>query len=321
MRGGRTVKVSVEAEDEGLRLDAYLAAHPSLGLSRARLQRLIRDGAVSVSGRRVKPSRHVRAGEEVSVELPELKPASVGPEPIELEVLYEDPHFLVVNKPPGMVVHPAGRVRSGTLVNALLHHCAGSLSGIGGVERPGIVHRLDKETSGLLVAAKTDRAHMGLTRQFAGRKVDKRYRAVVVGVVEADEGVVEGPIGRHPSDRKRMAVVEGGREAETTYRVVERFSAHTHLEVRLRTGRTHQIRVHLASIGHPVLGDKAYGGRRLRRGRRAAGEALIGRQALHAWRLAFDHPVEGRRMAFEAPPPEDFEEALRRLRSTREPGY
>jgi 23S rRNA pseudouridine1911/1915/1917 synthase len=318
--GERTVKVSVEAEAEGLRLDAYLAGHPSLGLSRARLQQLIREGAVTVGGRTVKPSRQVKVGEEVFLDLPELKPASVEPEPMGLEVLYEDEHFLVLNKPPGMVVHPAGSVRSGTLVNALLHHCAGSLSGIGGVERPGIVHRLDKETSGLMVAAKTDRAHLALTGQFAGRTVDKRYRALVVGVVESDDGVVSKPIGRHPTDRKRMAVVEFGREAETAYRVLERFASHTHLEVELRTGRTHQIRVHFSSIGHPVLGDPTYGGRRIRRGRREAREPLIGRQALHAWRLAFDHPIDSRRMAFETPPPRDFEEALLCLRRDHESG-
>ncbi len=314
---GRSVVLEAGAEAEGQRLDAYLASHPAVGLSRARLKRLIQDGAVTVGGQTVKPSRPMRTGEAVSISMPALKPPSVEPEAIALEVFYEDGDLLVLNKPASMVVHPAGRVRSGTVVNALLHHCAGGLSGIGGVERPGIVHRLDKETSGLLVAAKTDRAHLSLTEQFAGRRVEKRYRAIVLGLLEADEGEIDKPIGRHPTDRKRMAVVEGGREALTTLRVLERFDAHTHLEVALRTGRTHQIRVHLASEGHPVLGDPIYGSRR---GRQAGGEPLIGRQALHAWRLAFNHPVDGRRMAFEAPPPEDFEEALRRLSSSHDAG-
>ena len=304
----------VEAEAEGQRLDAYLASHPAIGLSRARLQKLIKDGAVTVGGGAAKPSRLIRAGEEIAVVLPALKPPGVRPGPIPLDLLYEDEHFLVLNKPSGMVVHPAGRRRSGTIVNALLHHCAGELSGIGGVERPGIVHRLDKETSGLLVAAKSDRAHAGLTSQFASRTVEKRYRAIVCGVVGPQEGSIERPIGRHPKDRKRMAVVEGGRAALTEYRVLERFEAHTHLDVSLKTGRTHQIRVHLASVGHPVLGDRTYGGRSVRR---VEAEPLIGRQALHAWRLAFSHPIDGRPMAFEAPPPEDFQRALLSLKERR----
>jgi 23S rRNA pseudouridine1911/1915/1917 synthase len=316
----RTVVVEVEAEAEGQRIDAYLAGHPAVGLSRARLQRLIHDGAVTVAGRTVKPSRLLRAGEGIAIAIPALQPASVEPEPIELQIIYEDGYFLVIDKPSGMVVHPAGRVRSGTVVNALLHHCAGALSGIGGVERPGIVHRLDKETSGLLVAAKSDPAHLGLTGQFAGRTVDKRYRAIVIGVVEADRGEVDRPIGRHPTDRKRMAIVEGGRPALTSYQVLDRFGAHTHLELVLRTGRTHQIRVHLASVGHPILGDSIYGGSRGQRGRRAGAPTFVARQMLHAWRLAFDHPIDGRRMAFEAPPPEDFEQALDRLRSFHEAG-
>lgn len=321
MGEGRTVVVEARAEAEGQRIDAYLAGHPSVGLSRTRLQRLIRDGAVTVGGRAVKPSRLLRAGEGISIALPALKPASAEPEPIALHILYEDDHFLVLDKPAGMVVHPAGRVRSGTVVNALLHHCAGALSGIGGVERPGIVHRLDKETSGLLIAAKSDPAHLSLTGQFAGRTVGKSYRAIVLGVVEAEGGEIDEPIGRHPTDRKRMAVVEGGREALTTYRVVERFDAHTHLELVLRTGRTHQIRVHLALVGHPILGDSIYGGRRGRRGGRAGSGPLVARQMLHAWRLAFNHPIDGRRMTLEAPLPEDFERALRDLKGSHGAGH
>lgn len=309
------MELEAGAEAEGLRLDAYLAGHPSLDLSRARIQQLIREGAVTVGGKSAKPSRTLRAGESIALALPDLKPPPVEGEPIALDVLFEDEHFLVLNKPPGMVVHPAGRIRSGTVVNALIHHCAGSLSGIGGVERPGIVHRLDKDTSGLLLAAKNDRAHAGLTGQFAGRTVEKLYRAIVLGVVRDDEGTIDKPIGRSPSDRKRMAVVEGGREALTEYRVVERFSAHTDLEVTLRTGRTHQIRVHLASVGHPVLGDSSYGGRRVRRQKIKEGP-YIARQALHAWKLAFRHPIEGQPMAFEAPLPEDLTEALLKLRSS-----
>ena len=319
MGGEKTLVVEVEAGAEGQRLDAYLAEHLSLGLSRAAVQRLIRDGRVTVGGRVAKPSRPVRAGEEITVSVPELRPPAVEPEPLPLKVLYEDGHFLVIDKPAGMVVHPAGGIRSGTVVNALLHHCAGGLSGIGGVERPGIVHRLDKETSGLLVAAKTDRAHVELGRQFASRTVEKRYLAIVHGVVGADEGVIEESVGRHPKERKRMAVVEGGRPALTEFRVLERFLAHTYLEVGLRTGRTHQVRVHLAFAGHPILGDRTYGGRRGRRPSPAAGP-LIGRQALHAWRLALDHPVDGSRMAFEAPVPGDFQEALSRLGSAHGTG-
>jgi 23S rRNA pseudouridine1911/1915/1917 synthase len=317
MNEGRRVVVEVEAEAEGQRLDLYLASRPEVGLSRSRLHKLIRQGAVQVAGQTVKPSRPVRAGEAVVLELPKLEPPSVEPEPIELDILYEDEHFLVVNKPASMVVHPAAGVRSGTVVNALLHHCAGRLSGIGGVERPGIVHRLDKETSGLLIAAKTDPAHRSLAAQFASRRVAKHYQALVHGLVRSEEGVIEGSIGRDPKHRKRMALVDGGRPAVSEYRVLERFEAHSLLVVSLRTGRTHQIRVHLASVGHPVLGDRLYGGRRRWV---TEGRSLVGRQALHAWRLSFDHPISGQRLWFEAPLPEDFRRALELLRRRLEAG-
>lgn len=314
MGEGRTIVVEARAEAEGQRIDAYLAGHPSVGLSRTRLQRLIHDGAVTVGGRTVKPSRLLRAGEGISIALPTLKPASAEPEPIALHILYEDDHFLVLDKPAGMVVHPAGRVRTGTVVNALLHYCAGALSGIGGVERPGIVHRLDKDTSGLMVAAKTDAAHIGLARQFAAHRVARAYLAVVWGVPGPRAGEIEGNIGRNRRNRKKMAVVaRGGKPALTRYRVLRVLAAGAASLVACRplTGRTHQIRVHMAARRHPLVGDRVYGrarSRRLKELPKAAQDALAGfkRHALHAYLIGFDHPITAKRITLKSNIPSDI---------------
>ena len=293
----------VTRAEAGERLDAYLARVS--GLSRARIQRLIADGHVLVGGRPQKSHHRVGASERVQLRIPPATPLGLTPEAIPLDILHEDDDLLVVNKQAGMVVHPgAGRI-TGTLVHALLAHCR-SLPGIGGVERPGIVHRLDRETSGVLVVAKTEAAHQSLSRQFKGRLVKKRYLALVHGEIRQESGRIEAAIGRREHDRKRMGVRrEGGREARTAYRVVRRLPGMTVLEVDLETGRTHQIRVHLAHIGHPVVGDQVYGGRRERR-RAASGLLPADRQMLHAWRLGFHHPRTGAWLEVTAPLPEDF---------------
>jgi len=285
------------------RLDVFLRARfPAV--SRGTIQRLIEQGHIRVNDQVVKPTHVPRAGEKVSIFWPEAKPAEAKPQFMALDILFEDADLLVLNKPPGIVVHPAAGHDEGTLVNALLHHCGAELSGIGGVARPGIVHRLDKDTSGLLVVAKTEPAQLALVRQLQARTVKRTYLALVRGRVERD-GTVEAPIGRHPVQRTRMAVVASGKPAVTHYRVRERFAAHTLLECGLETGRTHQIRVHLASIGHPLEGDPVYAGR---------GPAIFPRQALHAWKLAFDHPASGAPMAFESPLPADMSALLASLR-------
>ena len=293
----------VTRAEAGQRLDAYLARVS--GLSRARIQRLIVAGHVLVEGHPQKSHHRVSASERIHLRIPPATPLSLAPEAIPLDILSEDDDLLVVNKPAGMVVHPgAGRI-TGTLVHALLAHCK-SLPGIGGVERPGIVHRLDRETSGVLVVAKTEVAHQALSRQFKGRLVKKRYLALVHGEVRQDSGRIEAAIGRREHDRKRMGVrQEGGREARTAYRIVRRLSAMTLLELDLETGRTHQIRVHLSHINHPVVGDQMYGGRRERR-RAASGLLRADRQMLHAWRLGFHHPRTGAWLEVTAPIPEDF---------------
>ncbi len=288
---------AVTPEDAGARLDQYLAAKlPQL--SRSRLQALIRQGCVLLQGRVSKPGERLRAGGRIAVEIPEAAaPEHVAPEAIPLAILYEDDDLLVLDKPAGMVVHPAAGNPDGTLVNALLHHC-GALSSVGGERRPGIVHRLDKETSGCLVAAKNDLAHQGLARQFAGREVLKVYLALASGRFAKKSGRVETEIGRHPVHRKKMAVVEKGRGrvARTEYRVLREMEGGASLvECTLHTGRTHQIRVHLRHLGHPLLGDALYGKR-----------GAYPRQMLHAWKLGFAHPRSGERLQFEAPVPTDF---------------
>ncbi len=294
------IRHEVTVELEGKRLDTALAGLES-ELSRARVQRLIENGDVRICGERVKPAHRLRKGECIEGRVPEPTPSELVAEPIPLCVVYEDEDVIVVDKPAGLVVHPAAGVQSGTLVNALLHHCRG-LSGVGGVRRPGIVHRLDKGTSGLMVAAKNDMAHRALARQFKAHTTEREYFALVRGRPLAQRGSVDTPIGRHARDRKRFSTrVRVGREARTHWAVERRLRGLTLLRVRLETGRTHQIRVHLASIGLPVVGDPVYGG-----GRKVSRELGLERQALHAAVLGFEHPRTGERLRFTSPMPEDL---------------
>jgi 23S rRNA pseudouridine1911/1915/1917 synthase len=308
--------------DAGDRLDRRIAAWLP-GLSRSRAKALIEEGRVSLlsAGERratlADPSRKVKAGEAFEIEVPESAPATPQAQAIALSILHEDADLIVLDKPAGLVVHPAPGNPDRTLVNALLAHCGDSLSGIGGVRRPGIVHRLDKDTSGVMVVAKNDRAHHALSEQFQVHSVERAYRAVVHGAPIPPVGVIEGNIGRHRTDRKRMAVVaSGGKPATTRYRVLERFGDPARpvaslVEAELMTGRTHQVRVHLASRGHPLIGDPIYG-----RGRAARGAQVpaFGRQALHAFRLGFVHPRDGTAQRFESPLPQDLDSLLQILR-------
>ena len=309
----RTEVVTIERSLPSERLDTYLRGKfPAV--SRGAIQRLIEQGNIRVNGRTVKPTHTPRAGEQVEVHWPEARPAEAQPEAMPLDILYEDDALLVLNKPPGLVVHPAAGHEEHTLVNALLHHCAGQLSGIGGVARPGIVHRLDKETSGCLVVAKSDETHLALSIQFATRKVEKIYQAVLCGELPHDQGEIRAAIARHPSHRKRMAVDNDlGREARTGYQVLERLSGATLVEAVLHTGRTHQIRVHFQFLGFPLVGDATYGNRQNQRLTELTNYTAP-RQMLHSCRLAFTHPRTGKRMSFEAPRPEDFLDALAALR-------
>lgn len=295
------------------RLDSFLRGRfPAL--SRGAIQRLIEEGHIRVNGRAVKPTHTPHAGDQVEVRFPEARSATAQPEDIALEILHEDDALLVLNKPAGLVVHPSAGHEAHTLVNALLHHCAGRLSGIGGVARPGIVHRLDKETSGCMVVAKNDDTHLALSAQFAGRQVDKIYHALVCGDLQRDTGEIHAAIARHPSHRKRMAVRdESGREARTSYRVLERVRGATLVAAALHTGRTHQIRVHFQYLGHPLVGDTTYGQRQNRRLEELLGFAAP-RVMLHAFQLAFIHPRTGKRLRFEAPHPADFDDYLKALR-------
>lgn len=293
------------AGDRGERLDVRVGE--ALAVTRSRAERLIREGHVWVDGA-VQTKPGARVGPEVVIDaaLPAPVPMTAGPEDLPLTILYQDAHLAVIDKPAGMVVHPAAGNETGTVVNALLHHLDG-LSGIGGTLRPGIVHRLDKDTSGLLLVAKDDRAHLALSEALKAREIRKTYQAVALGGFREDTGVIDRPIARHPQDRKRMAVVAGGREARTEYRVLARYEGAALLAVNLITGRTHQIRVHLAWAGHPLLGDGIYGAKKAR--------LTAPRLMLHAWRIAFAHPVSGEPMAFTAEPPPAFEAVLRRLAS------
>jgi 23S rRNA pseudouridine1911/1915/1917 synthase len=306
----------VDAGGAGERLDRWLAARLP-DQSRARLKALIDSGQALLDGKAVKASHRLRPGERIALAIPEPAPALPQPEDIPLRVVYEDAQLVVVDKPAGLVVHPGAGRASGTLVNALLHRVRG-LSGVGGVLRPGIVHRLDRGTSGLMVVAKDDETHRALARQFARREVEKEYLALVLGVPAPRQGELTAPIGRDPLHRKRMSVrAPRGRPARTGYRVVETFDGAALLRVRLHTGRTHQIRVHLASLGHPVAGDAVYGAGRRPSPRRAASREALGsleRPALHAARLGFEHPARRERLAFESPLPEDLADVLRRLR-------
>jgi 23S rRNA pseudouridine1911/1915/1917 synthase len=305
---------AVPAEMAGWRLDRALAAAiPTL--SRERLKALISSGAVTLDGRLLRdPATKVSGGNAAEVAVPDPAPAGNAAQDIPLTVVFEDEHLIVIDKPAGLVVHPACGNLDGTLVNALLHHCRGSLSGIGGVERPGIVHRIDKDTSGLMVAAKTDRAHTGLAAQFAKHTIDRRYKAIVRGALRQQVGRIEGNLGRSSADRKKMAVVGAGqgKHAVTHYRRIAPLKGATLVECRLETGRTHQVRVHMASIGHPLVGDPVYG-----RGginfRELSPGFTFERQALHAARLGFVHPVTSAALSFESNMPADMQELFSHL--------
>jgi 23S rRNA pseudouridine1911/1915/1917 synthase len=311
VQSGDTVRLSVPAAEAGQRLDTWLHARLS-DHSRSRLQALIRAGDVRVDGKRVRVHTSTRAGAVVTVAIPEPEPVALEPEAIPLDILHEDGDLVVLNKPAGLVVHPAAGNWSGTLVNALLHHCR-DLAGVGGELRPGIVHRLDKETSGVMVVAKHDRALQGLVAQFKAGKVEKEYVALVRGVPHPPRRRIETPIGRSRHDRKKMSArPPRGRDAVTVYDVVETFGdLAARLAVRIETGRTHQIRVHMAHVGHPVLGDPLYGRRK------PVGDLGVPRrQMLHAHRLTFRHPVAAKLLTFEAPLPEDMVEWIERLRAS-----
>ena len=298
-------ELTATTEHAGLRLDAFLSADG--GLTRSQAARLIEEGRVCVNGRAAAKSARLAGGETVTVDIPEVRDTALVPQDIPLDVVYEDEDVIVVNKPKGLVVHPAPGHPDGTLVNALLHHCGDSLSGIGGEKRPGIVHRIDRDTSGLIIAAKNDAAHLALAAQLADHTLARTYECLAVGNFREDSGTVDAPIGRHPVDRKRMAVVrQGGREAVTHWEVIARYPGVTHLRCRLETGRTHQIRVHLAYIGHPILGDTVYGAKKPVAG-------LTG-QCLHAVGLRFIHPRNGEPVELTCPLPEEFVHMLEKLR-------
>ena len=309
----RTEALTIERTLPSERLDTFLRGKFPAA-SRGAIQRLIEEGHIQVDGRTVKPNHTPHAGERVEVHWPEARPAEAQPEEMPLDILFEDKALLVLNKPPGLVVHPAAGHEEHTLVNALLHHCAGELSGIGGVARPGIVHRLDKETSGCLVVAKNDDTHLALSAQFATRQVDKHYAAILCGELPRERGEIRAAIARHPSHRKRMAVDDdAGREARTGYEVRERLRGATLIEAVLHTGRTHQIRVHFQHLGFPLVGDLTYGNRQNQRLVERTNYRAP-RQMLHAEKLAFVHPRTGKRVSFHAPRPEDFADALEALR-------
>ena len=292
-------------ESKNQRLDAFLASSLD-GLTRSQATRLIESGEVAVNGRAVSKSYKLAGGEDVAVTLPEPEPVEAVPQDIPLDVVYEDADVIVVNKPSGMVVHPAPGHPDGTLVNALLYHCAGTLSGVGGALRPGIVHRIDRDTSGLIIAAKNDAAHQYLSAQLADHTLARTYECIVVGALREDRGTVDAPIARHPTDRKRMAVVAGGREAVTHWEVIARYPGYTHVRCRLETGRTHQIRVHMAYIGHPILGDTVYGAKKEVPG-------LTG-QCLHAVGLRFLHPRTHEVVELSCPLPDEFARMLQKIR-------
>lgn len=295
------------------RLDIYVAERE--GISRSAAARLIENGYVTVNGAQQSKNYRLREDDEVNIEETEPEPAAAEAQDIPLDVIYEDDMLILVNKPKGMVVHPAAGNLSGTLVNALLHHCGNSLSGIGGVIRPGIVHRLDRDTSGLLIAAKNDAAHIFISEQLKSRKMGRIYEAVIQGRLKEPEGTVNAPIGRHPADRKKMAVISEGREAVTHYRVICEYDTpdgfFTHISLRLETGRTHQIRVHMAHIGHPVLGDAVYGNGKNRFEKN--NEKILCGQCLHARTIEFIHPVTRELMRFDSGLPAYFSEIIKKL--------
>lgn len=338
-RAGELKELAAGKNAAGMRLDQWLASELASDFSRSRLKALIETGNVKLNGRPVTQARtRVAAGDICAINLPSPAPAAPRGEEIPLDIVFEDDDLIVINKPPGLVVHPAAGNPAGTLVNALVHHCGSSLSGIGGVMRPGIVHRLDKDTSGVMVVAKSDRAHRALSAAFADHgkngQLERAYRAIVWGVPEPARGTIDAPLGRASNDRLKKAVVRDSqpdaRRAVTHYRVIEKFGANksasplaSAVECRLETGRTHQIRVHMAYIGHPLIGDRIYGRAFATKVNRLPEEAaeIVGkfnRQALHALLLAFTHPVTGQKLRFHVPPPEDLsalENALRGIKS------
>ena len=298
----------VKHADGRCRLDKFVLAQDEIVLSRSQVRRLILDCEITVNGQSVKPGYWLKPCDEIAVTLPEPRPSVLAAENIPLDILYEDKHLLVLNKPAGMVVHPAPGHDEGTLVHALLHHCQ-RLSGIGGVQRPGIVHRLDLDTSGVMLVAKTDLAHAGLSAQLSSRELIRLYCAVVHGRFRSLSGSVEAPVGRHRRDRKKMAVdQEQGRYAVTYYQIVEQFAEHAVVRLELKTGRTHQIRVHMKHIHHPVVGDPVYG-------TSSKNNLDMPRQALHAQRVTFMHPVTNEKMSFETRLPEDMQQLIEKLRA------
>ena len=300
-----TRELTAATEHAGVRLDAFLSADGAL--TRSQAARLIAEGRVRVNGKPAAKSARLSGGETVTVDIPQLRETALPPQDIPLDVVYEDDDVIVVNKPTGLVVHPAPGHPDGTLVNALLHHCGDTLSGIGGEKRPGIVHRIDRDTSGLIIAAKNDAAHLALSAQLKDHSLSRTYECLVTGNMKQDSGTVDAPIGRSSADRKKMAVVPTGRRAVTHWEVVARYPGVTHLRCRLETGRTHQIRVHMAHIGHPILGDTVYGAKKPVPG-------LTG-QCLHATGLRFVHPRTGEPVELHCPLPPEFTAMLQKLQS------
>lgn len=300
-----TRELTAATEHAGVRLDAFLSADGAL--TRSQAARLIAEGRVRVNGKPAAKSARLSGGETVTVDVPQLRETALPPQDIPLDVVYEDDDVIVVNKPTGLVVHPAPGHPDGTLVNALLHHCGDSLSGIGGEKRPGIVHRIDRDTSGLIIAAKNDAAHLALSAQLKDHSLSRTYECLVTGNMKQDSGTVDAPIGRSSADRKKMAVVPTGRRAVTHWEVVARYPGVTHLRCRLETGRTHQIRVHMAYIGHPILGDTVYGAKKPVPG-------LTG-QCLHAAGLRFIHPRTGEPVELHCPLPPEFTAMLQKLQN------
>lgn len=313
------MKFVADTERSGVRIDRYLA-DVCPDFSRSYLQKLLKEQMVSVNGKAVRANYKTQTGDEIMLQVPDMQTPDIQPEDIALDILYEDEWLLVVNKPKDMVVHPSAGHMEGTLVNAVMAHCGEHLSGINGVLRPGIVHRIDKDTTGALLICKEDGAHRDLAEQLKEHSIKRRYRAVVQGNLKEDEGTVDAPVGRHPIDRKKMAINhKNGKEAVTHYKVLERFGNATYIECRLETGRTHQIRVHMAHITHPLVGDPVYGGRP--RPPKGASEAFIStlrkfdRQALHATMLRLYHPISGIEMEWHAPIPQDMVELIEVMRA------
>ena len=306
MQESDMITFAAEADDVGKRIDVF-AAENYEELSRSGLKKIIDTGGVTVNNKTVKANYKLRTGDIVTMNIPESVPLEIIPQNIPLDILYEDDDVIVINKPQGMVVHPAPGHYTDTLVNALLYHCGDSLSCINGIMRPGIVHRIDMDTSGVIMAAKNNNAHRSLALQLAEHSITRKYNAIVYNNIKEDEGTIDKPLGRNPSDRKKMAVVPGGRRAVTHYRVLDRLGKFTYIEAQLETGRTHQIRVHMTYAGHPLLGDSVYGPKKQ--------PFNLKGQVLHARVLGFVHPVTGEYMEFESPLPEYFQKLLERCRN------